>query len=129
MAVDIEDVVEVMDVAGDIGLGGLIVLVAIIAALLWGVIGRTLAPVNAIRERADDITGSGCTSGFPEPAGRDEIFALARTINEMLGRLEDSARRQEAFVADAAHELRSPIASLQARLETATAPRRRRRPP
>ncbi len=120
VAVDIEDVVEVMDVAGDIGLGGLIVLVAIIAALLWGVIGRTLAPVNAIRERAQEITGARLHQRVPEPAGHDEIFALARTINEMLARLEDSARRQEAFVADAAHELRSPIASLQARLETAT---------
>ena len=118
VAVDIEDVVEVMDVAKEIGLGGLVVLVVIIGALLWVVIGRTLAPVNAIRERAHDITGSKLHQRVPEPAGRDEIFALARTINEMLGRLEESAKRQEAFVADAAHELRSPIASLQARLET-----------
>ncbi len=118
VAVDIEDIVEVMGVAGDIGLGGLVVLVLIIGALLWGVIGRTLAPVNAIRERADDITGSNLDQRVPEPAGHDEIFALARTINEMLSRLEDSSRRQEAFVADAAHELRSPIASLQTRLET-----------
>ena len=118
VAVDIEDIVEVMDVATDIGLGGLIVLVVVIGALLWGVTGRTLAPVNAIRERAQSITGNQLHHRVPEPAGHDEIFALARTINEMLGRLEDSARRQEAFVADAAHELRSPIASLQARLET-----------
>ncbi len=118
VAVDIEDVVEVMDVATDIGLGGLIVLVLIIGALLWVVITRTLAPVNAIRERADDISGSNLHQRVPEPPGRDEVFALARTINEMLGRLEDSSNRQEAFVADAAHELRSPIASLQARLET-----------
>ena len=78
----------------------------------------TLAPVAAIRERADAITGSELHQRVPEPVGRDEISDLARTINEMLDRLESSAKRQEAFVADAAHELRSPIASLQARLET-----------
>jgi len=118
VAVDVEDVDEVMDVAGDIGLGGLVVLVALLAAVLWGVIGRALAPVTAIRERADEITGSNLHQRVPEPVVHDEIFALARTINEMLARLEDSANRQEAFVADAAHELRSPITSLQARLET-----------
>ena len=118
VAVDVEDVDEVMDVAGDIGLGGLVVLVALLAAVLWGVIGRALAPVKAIRERANDITGSKLHQRVPEPAAEDEIFALARTINEMLERLEDSAKRQEAFVADAAHELRSPITTLQARLET-----------
>ena len=118
VAVDIEDVDEVMDVASDTGLGGLAVLVALLAAVLWGVIGRALAPVTAIRERADEITGSRLHQRVPEPAVQDEIFDLARTINEMLARLEDSANRQEAFVADAAHELRSPITTLQARLET-----------
>jgi len=118
VAVDIEDVDEVMDVAEDIGLIGLAVLIALLAAVLWGVIGRALAPVMAIRERAEEITGSKLHQRVPEPLVHDEIFALARTINEMLARLEDSANRQEAFVADAAHELRSPITTLQARLET-----------
>jgi signal transduction histidine kinase len=86
--------------------------------VLWVVIGRTLAPVTAIRTRADAITGADLHRRVPEPVGRDEISDLARTINAMLGRLEASAKQQESFVADAAHELRSPIASLQARLET-----------
>ena len=118
VAVDIEDVSEVVSVAGKVGSAGLAALVIVLAAVLWVVIGRTLAPVAAIRERADAITGSELHQRVPEPVGRDEISDLARTINEMLGRLESSAKRQEAFVADAAHELRSPIASLQARLET-----------
>ena len=117
VAVDIEDVSEVVSVAGKVGSAGLAALVIVLGAVLWVVIGRTLAPVSAIRERADAITGSELHQRVPEPVGRDEIFDLARTINEMLARLESNAKRQEAFVADAAHELRSPIASLQARLE------------
>ena len=49
----------------------------------------------------------------------DEIGRLARTVSQMLGRLQLSAENQRRFVADAAHELRSPIASLRVQLETA----------
>lgn len=118
VAVDVEDVAEVITIAREMGSIGLVALLLVLGAVLWVVIGRTLAPVAAMRERADAITGSELHRRVPEPVGRDEISDLARTINAMLGRLESSARRQEAFVADAAHELRSPIASLQARLET-----------
>lgn len=118
VAVDLEDVEEFVGVARNVGGAGLFALVLTLSAVFWVVIGRTLAPVSAIRERADAITGSELHQRVPEPVGRDEISDLARTINAMLGRLESSAQRQEAFVADAAHELRSPIASLQARLET-----------
>ncbi|MGI9084859.1 MAG: ATP-binding protein [Aeromicrobium sp.] len=118
VAVDVEDVAEVVAVAGELGGIGLGVLLLTLSAVLWVVIGRTLAPVAAIQTRASAITGSELHRRVPEPVGRDEISDLARTINAMLGRLEASARRQESFVADAAHELRSPIASLQTRLET-----------
>ena len=119
VAVDVEDVHEVIAVASQMGTAGLAALIIILAGVFWVVIGRTLAPVSAIRDRAEAITGSGLHQRVPEPLRHDEIADLARTINAMLARLEDSAKRQEAFVADAAHELRSPIASLQARLETA----------
>jgi signal transduction histidine kinase len=119
VAVDVEDVQEVISVASQMGTAGLAALIIILAGVFWVVIGRTLAPVSAIRDRAEAITGSGLHQRVPEPLRHDEIADLARTINAMLARLEDSAKRQEAFVADAAHELRSPIASLQARLETA----------
>ena len=119
VAVDVEDVAEVVTVARKVGSAGVAALIIVLGAVFWVVIGRTLAPVTAIRDRAEAITGSELHQRVPEPVHRDEISNLARTINAMLGRLEDSAKRQEAFVADAAHELRSPIASLQARLETA----------
>ncbi len=117
VAVDLEDIEEFVGLASKVGGVGLLALMVLLGFVFWVVIGRTLAPVSAIRERADAITGSELHQRVPEPVGRDEISDLARTINEMLGRLESSAKRQEAFVADAAHELRSPIASLQARLE------------
>lgn len=118
VAVDVEDIEEFVDLAAELGAASLVVLVLTLAGVFWVVIGRTLAPVAAIQTRADAITGSELHQRVPEPIGRDEISDLARTINAMLGRLEASANRQEAFVGDAAHELRSPIASLQARLET-----------
>ncbi|MGH3459447.1 ATP-binding protein [Aeromicrobium sp.] len=118
VAVDVEDVDDAVSIAAKVGGLGLVALVVTLSGVLWVVIGRTLAPVSAIQTRADAITGSELHRRVPEPVGRDEISDLARTINAMLGRLEASAKRQESFVADAAHELRSPIASLQARLET-----------
>ncbi len=118
VAVDVEDFAEATRIAKQVGGFGLLGLVLVLCGVLWVVIGRTLAPVVAIRARTEAITASELHQRVPEPEGRDEISDLARTINDMLARLEASARRQESFVADAAHELRSPIASLQARLQT-----------
>jgi two-component system, OmpR family, sensor kinase len=56
---------------------------------------------------------------LPVPEGDDEIARLARTLNEMLARLEASAERERRFVAEASHELRTPLASLKAELELA----------
>ena len=119
VAVEIEEVDEVIKIARDVLALGFIALIVVLSGVLWVVIGRTLAPVAAIREQADNISGTDLHRRVPEPPGGDEIAELARTINAMLGRLEASAERQEAFVADAAHELRTPIASLRARIETA----------
>ena len=75
------------------------------------------------RRRADQPNGPDPRSGkgerLPVPPAADEIRALAVTLNEMLDRLADAQDRQRSFVADAAHELRSPLASIQAQLEVA----------
>ncbi|MFE7213236.1 sensor histidine kinase [Streptomyces sp. NPDC057611] len=101
-------------------LTGLPFLLAVVAAVTWLVTRRALRPVEGIRAKLAEITDSGdLTPRVPEPASRDEIARLARTTNETLTALEQSVERQHAFVADASHELRSPIASLRTQLEVA----------
>ena len=82
------------------------------AALSLVVVGSALRPVEALRRGAAEISGSQESRRLPEPGTDDEIGRLATTLNDMLARLEASATRQRSFVADAAHELRSPLVNL-----------------
>ena len=121
VAVDVENIDDLLGALVRQGAIGLTVLLIVFGVVLWVVVGRTVASVEAIRRRAELITGRRLDQRVPEPAARDEIHRLARTLNDMLARLEDSAKRQDRFVADAAHELRTPLATLRARVETALA--------
>lgn len=94
-------------------------LVAALAAVAWRVVGATLRPVELLRLGAEEITGRGAPGALPVPSGRDEVHRLAVTLNDMLDRLEAGRERQRTFVADAAHELRSPLANMRAQLEVA----------
>ncbi|MEU6615488.1 sensor histidine kinase [Streptomyces parvus] len=103
-------------------LTGLPVLLVVVAGVTWLVTRRALRPVEGIRQEMAAITASeDLARRVPEPDSRDEIAALARTTNETLTVLEASVERQRRFVADASHELRSPIASLRTQLEVAEA--------
>lgn len=100
---------------------GLPVLTLLVGALVWLFCGRALRPVESIRAEVDDISARDLHRRVPEPSAMDEIGRLARTMNAMLQRLEDGAARQRRFVADASHELRSPLTTIQATLEVALA--------
>ncbi len=107
---------------GAIGLGaGLPVLVVLVGATAWVLAGSTLKPVEAIRGEVAEISRRALRRRVPEPPSSDEVARLARTMNELLDRLEASAARQRRFVADASHELRSPLTAIQAQLDVALA--------
>jgi two-component system OmpR family sensor kinase len=80
---------------------------------------RSMAPVDAMRRRAEEITLERSGERLPLPGAEDEIHRLGETLNRMLDRIEASLERQRVFVADASHELRTPLAVLRAELELA----------
>ncbi|MEU1147228.1 HAMP domain-containing sensor histidine kinase [Streptomyces sp. NPDC005863] len=101
---------------------GFPLLLAVVAGVTWLVTRRALRPVAAITEEMAAITASeDLARRVPEPDTHDEIAGLARTTNETLAALQTSVERQRRFVADASHELRSPIASLRTQLEVGAA--------
>ncbi|MFI0481548.1 sensor histidine kinase [Actinomadura sp. 9N215] len=103
-------------------LAGLPLLVAVVAGVTWLVTRRALRPVEDVRAELAEITAAGdLARRVPVPDSRDEIAGLAATTNATLAALEDSVAKQRGFVADASHELRSPIASLRTQLEVAAA--------
>jgi signal transduction histidine kinase len=98
----------------------LIVLAGALAT--WLAVGSALRPVDALSATADRIgrqTSGGGPQRLPVPPTTDEIARLARTLNSMLSRLDEASARQRTFTADAAHELRSPLASMITQLEVA----------
>ncbi|MEU0564692.1 ATP-binding protein [Nonomuraea sp. NPDC005983] len=100
-------------------LPGVPALLLVVAGMTWFSVGRALAPVAAIRAKVADITARDLHQRVPVPRSGDEIAALATTVNGTLDRLETAVETHKRFVADAAHELRSPMATLRARLELA----------
>ncbi len=113
---DIEGVLDALRVS----LVGVVpTLSLLLAGVIWLALGRALRPVEQLRSAAAHVAREGGPGSLPVPDSHDELGALARTLNEMLNRLEQAAARQRSFVEDAAHELRSPISVLRATVEAA----------
>ncbi|SEP50298.1 sensor histidine kinase [Amycolatopsis saalfeldensis] len=93
--------------------------VLFVAAAAWTIAGRALRPVGAIRAEMAEIGEHALQRRVPVPAARDEIADLATTTNTTLDRLQLAMRQQQQFVADASHELRSPLAGLRTWLDIA----------
>lgn len=101
--------------------GGAPIVIAGAAAATFLLVRRSLRSVDAIRARVAEISTSDLAERVPVPAGRDEIAALAVTMNQMLSRIEAGHRAQQRFLGDASHELRSPLATIISGLEVAEA--------
>jgi signal transduction histidine kinase len=89
----------------------------VLAALVWMLVGRTLRPVEALRTEVASINGDDLQRRVLQPTGDDEIARLAGTMNAMLDRVQNAIARQRRFVADASHELRSPLTRIRSELE------------
>jgi signal transduction histidine kinase len=94
-------------------------LLLVLGLIAWRVIGAALRPVESLRSAAERVSGSGDDERLPVPESRDEIHALAVTLNSMLARLAAAREREHSFVANVAHELRSPLASLRVQVDVA----------
>jgi signal transduction histidine kinase len=97
------------------------IVVVVSAAVTYLLVSRSLRSVDAIRSRVAEISTSDLTGRVPVSEKRDEISALALTMNEMLARIEAGHSAQQRFVGDASHELRSPLTTIISALEVAVA--------
>lgn len=121
VAMSLSDVQGAIQIVRTFLFAGLPLLVGSFAIACWLLVGQVLRPVAALRSGAEEITSTRERRRLPVPAADDEMHRLAVTLNDMLNRLERSSAKQRAFVSDAAHELRSPLASIRTQLEVARA--------
>jgi two-component system sensor histidine kinase MprB len=90
-----------------------------LGAALAALVARTaLAPIGRFTRRTEELAGDADPSHRIEAGGSDELGRLARSFNSTLDSLERSVEAQRQLVADASHELRTPIASLRANIQT-----------
>jgi signal transduction histidine kinase len=94
-------------------------LIAVVGGAAWLLARAALRPVRQMAAEAATISAARTGHRLPQPAGDDEIAELGRTLNAMLARIEASLAHERAFIDDAAHELRTPLAVLGGELELA----------
>jgi signal transduction histidine kinase len=105
------------DAAAEVLTIGILVLAVVATLTTYVASGRALRPVEAMRRQVEVITDRDLDQRIPVPPTRDEVGRLAVTLNAMLARLRAAQTAQRQFVADASHELRSPLSTIVAGLE------------
>lgn len=127
VAAELEQVSNTVNQARALLAIGIPLITAAGAVLLWFVVGRALQPVDRMRRDAQAIVdlggephGSGTRGRVHDPGTEDELGRLASTLNDMLERLDANAVAMRRFVSDSSHEIRTPIANIRARIETAS---------
>ena len=95
-------------------------LVAIVVGVgSWWVAHRAVAPVKSIAGQAEKISASDLHQRLPQSSSEDEIGDLAQVLNDMFDRLQRSFDQVTRFTSDASHELKTPLALVQAEVESA----------
>jgi signal transduction histidine kinase len=121
VGLNIDDVDEARHLVALALLFGVPLLLVVVGLVTWRMVGRTLRPVEDMREEVERISSTELDRRVPTPSRDDEVGRLARTMNRMLDRLQRGQERQRRFISDASHELRSPVAAIRQHAEVALA--------
>jgi two-component system OmpR family sensor kinase len=103
----------------DLLMGGGIATLVLASLAGYAAVAAALRPVEAMRQRASEISGADERELLPVGRARDELSRLGATLNAMLGRIHEALERERRFLDDASHELRTPLALQRAELEMA----------
>ncbi len=92
-------------------------LIVVSSFLAYLIAGKTLSPIKRLTDAATKIAAQNLSLRVPEANTRDEVEELAKTLNNLLGRLEKSFKAQEHFVANASHQLNTPLSIIKGELD------------
>jgi two-component system, OmpR family, heavy metal sensor histidine kinase CusS len=93
------------------------ILLLVLYIVIYITASKAIAPVYELIRTASNINHSNINSRLPLPENQDELYQLAKTINELLDRIETSIQQQKQFTADASHEIRTPLSAIRGTLE------------